>query len=198
MTWSGALLFDHYSCFDLWKSRIASWQEVLGKDVFNAEMKEAVAEVVLFSPSSSFAFGTRATSSWQTSSSRRRRKWLQSASPLRFSISKIKFHKWLYYMLNREGGMVGGVSSWQRRNPRAGINIVFTFRFVHPKKKLENNLKKTCSLHTSFYFSPEDGDPPTRLKIGFSNWFSYNKKHRHRRNVTSHHSFSLLWLVLLL
>ena len=84
-------------------------------------------------------------------------------------MSKMKFHKSLYYMLNREGGMVGGVSGWQRRNPRAGINIVFTFRFVHPKKTLENNLKKTCSPHTSFYFSPEDGDPPTRLKIGFSN-----------------------------
>ena len=47
--------------------------------------------------------------------------------------------------------MVGGDSIWQRSSQRAGIDI-FVILFVN-----------LFSLHTSFFFAPEDGDQMVRL-----------------------------------
>ena len=173
-------LLDHGSCIDGWISSVALWQEVLGKDVFNAEVKEAVAEV-LFHPRHHLHFlppglllpgrhlhqgGGKNDCGAHLGSG------FQSARPM--------FHKWLdercvSKCYNREAGMVGGGSSLQRKNPRAGINIVFTFSFCPPIQRRTSNYPKktskvffkTCSLHTSFYFAPEDGDQTARLKTGF-------------------------------
>ena len=138
-------LFDHGSCLDGWISSVPLWQEVLGKDVFNAEVKEAVAEV-LFHPRHHFHFlapglllpgrhlhqgggendcGAHLSSGFQSARSKFH-KWLGESCVLKCYISQGGWHGWRRFQL-------------AKKEPESRHQHCFYFQFLstHPNKNLK-------------------------------------------------------------